>query len=589
MAAPANRLRYGIILAMLAILAVSSYQLFRLPLWGHWCLPWFLAVWILIVSVRHKRFFYDGNAQNLLGWSTISGLCLFLGFPTMPLTFLLFIAFIPLLWIIHLIHHDQRSQKGRRVLFYSFHTFFLWNVMSTFWVANTAFVAGVFAIGLNSFFMAGVVWIFYKIHHHFTQSFSYWILAGLWISFEYLHLHWEIAWPWLNLGNAFAQRPGWIQWYEITGAFGGTLWVWMMNISLYVIFIKWMSQERIRWSQGVFPLLIFSLPIIYSQFLSSRYHAEGVDFQIVAVQPNFEPHHEKFNIPYSLQKDRFLELSIQCLTEDTDLLLFPETSFGFFDVDYMNSYPLVNDLYNLLIRYPQTQLISGISSYRLYDEEHIPPGKDLYKRPQRDGSVVYMEPQNSAVLFRPNKTYEVYLKGKLVPGAEIFPYKKFLPFLTPLVNKLGGSLSDWGSQEQRSTFDVNGVQVAPVICYESVFGEYVGEYIKQGANLLAVVTNDGWWDNTFGHEQHALFARLRAIEYRRPVVRSANMGWTCFIDPLGKISQQNEYGVMGCIHEEIRVTSQITTYAQWGDLIARVSCFLSGLVLLGAWMKRYRK
>ena len=334
--------------------------------------------------------------------------------------------------------------------------------------------------------------------------------------------------------------------------------------------------------------ILIVAPILFSFVIYSRYQEQGIPIIITSVQPNFEPHHEKFDIPMSVQLNRFLELSQSCLSNDTDLLLFPETSFGPYDIDRLNTYREIQSLYDLVDNYPNTSLITGLSTYRLYGESNVPEGKDYREYKQQDGSKIYLETQNSAVLLNPDQTYDSYLKSKLVPGAEIFPYKEFLPFLKPLVQKLGGSLSDWGSQKKRSTFDINGIQIAPVICYESVFGEYTGGYIKNGAQVIAVVTNDGWWDNTAGHIQHALFARLRAIEYRRPVIRSANLGWTCFIDQRGNISMQNEYGVMGCIQSEVLANDTITTYARWGDMIARVACFMIILIVLSAWMKKYR-
>ncbi len=571
------------------LLAFITWKLIQLPLWGHWCMPWFVIAWISIILIVAWKSVADTYSRKLLGLSTLSGLLLYLGFPTMPFTPLLFVAFIPILIVLNKIQSDTVNRKGRRVLFYSYNTFIIWNILSTFWVANTAFIAGIAAMGLNSFFMASVFWIFFKIHQKFSEGFRYWVLAALWISFEYLHLHWEISWSWLTLGNAFAQVHEWVQWYEYTGVFGGTLWVWVLNIFGFFIFRNWKSagkKYKIIWLSSFSASIL--IPIVFSYTMYLRYLEVGTPLTVATVQPNFEPHYEKFDIPGSKQLERFIQLSASCIDDSTDVLLFPETSFGYYDMDRITAYPEINELLTFLRAHEPIKLITGISSYKLYNEDTRPKGRDLHVI-NRTGKTYFLEPQNSAICLNPDGTYDTYLKSKFVPGAEIFPYKKFLPFLSPLVKKLGGSMSDWGKQKERSTFKVDNAFVAPAICYESIFGQYCGDYIKKGAQAIFVVTNDGWWDNTMGHKQHALFSRLRAIEHRKPVVRSANLGWSCFINQRGDISHQNEYGVMGCVQDTILVNNKRTVYTIWGDVIARVAVFMTILVLLSALMYRFRK
>jgi apolipoprotein N-acyltransferase len=179
----------------------------------------------------------------------------------------------------------------------------------------------------------------------------------------------------------------------------------------------------------------------------------------------------------------------------------------------------------------------------------------------------------------------VYYKSKLVPGAEIFPYQKFLPFVAPLIKKLGGPSGKWVTQEERSVFSKDDVNVAPVICYESIFGEYCGEYVKKGANLIFIVTNDGWWDNTAGHRQHLYFASLRAVEQRRSIARSANTGISCFINQRGEILQPTEYGEEAAINATILANDEPTIYNKYGDMVGRIALLLS-LICLGTGITR---
>lgn len=102
-----------------------------------------------------------------------------------------------------------------------------------------------------------------------------------------------------------------------------------------------------------------------------------------------------------------------------------------------------------------------------------------------------------------------------------------------MVDKLGGSVQGLGRQRERSVFESGSTKIAPVICYESIYGNYIGDYIRNGAEAIFIMTNDGWWDDTPGYHQHLAYGILRAIEFRKPIARSANTGISCFVDAKG--------------------------------------------------------
>jgi apolipoprotein N-acyltransferase len=164
----------------------------------------------------------------------------------------------------------------------------------------------------------------------------------------------------------------------------------------------------------------------------------------------------------------------------------------------------------------------------------------------------------------------------LVVGVEKMPFAKYLGFIGDFVINIGGTTNSLGSQDEPSNFiSKDKTQVAPVICYESVFGEFVTRYVKKGAQLIFIITNDGWWKNTPGYHQHLSFARLRAIETRRSIARSANTGISCFINQRGDISQATEWWVPAAIKGTINANDKITFYVQYGDYIARIALFMS--------------
>ena len=125
----------------------------------------------------------------------------------------------------------------------------------------------------------------------------------------------------------------------------------------------------------------------------------------------------------------------------------------------------------------------------------------------------------------------------------MMPFASILKPLEKFALDMGGSIGSLGVQEESSVFEssIHDIVVAPVICYESIYGEYVSSYILKGAQLIFIMTNDGWWEDTPGYHQLLAYARLRAIENRRSIARSANTGISCFINQRGDILQRTEW------------------------------------------------
>jgi apolipoprotein N-acyltransferase len=175
----------------------------------------------------------------------------------------------------------------------------------------------------------------------------------------------------------------------------------------------------------------------------------------------------------------------------------------------------------------------------------------------------------------------VYHKSKLVPGIEMqfsngpgILISKILPFL-------GGTKWGYGIQKERTCFEHPSLlyKVAPVICYESVFGKYVTDYVKNGAEAIFIITNDGWWKGTNGYKQHLSYASIRAIETRRPIARDGNTGISCIIDIRGNITKQTQWWSQTVLKGEIIPETRITPYVKYGDWLMRISSLISILIL----------
>ncbi|MEL7020965.1 MAG: hypothetical protein AAGK47_05115, partial [Bacteroidota bacterium] len=226
-----------LVLLLLAVAGISYYMVGRWLdelLWGYSPLFLFLAGWTFVVMSTESIIFKHTQKWRWLGLSTLSSVLLWLGFPTFPLPFIMFVAFVPLLIVEREISESQQEPNKWAVFKYSYHTFVLWNILTTYWVANTAFVASLVAIGLNSLFMTIPFLLFHQTRQVLPRL-TYLAFIAFWLAFEYIHLNWEISWTWLNLGNSFASLPTLVQWYEYTGVFGGTLWILWSNVMLLPI------------------------------------------------------------------------------------------------------------------------------------------------------------------------------------------------------------------------------------------------------------------------------------------------------------------------------------------------------------------
>lgn len=558
-------------------------QLWRyLPLWFHvglWLLlsAWWLGRRVGAASLRREVWLLSG----------LSGLLLGLAWPPLPLVFLLFVAWVPLWEAERRIAASDLSRKGWAAFGAGYLAFLLWNALTTYWVTNTAFVAGIFAILVNSLFMALV---FTGWHHtrRLLPRLGVAPFVAYWMAFEFLHLNWQITWPWLNLGNAFARFPQMVQWYEWTGTFGGTLWVLVANALVWQL---WRGRQEGQPFGKWRPLrlaLVLVVPLLVSWWRGLAVEEKGRPAEVVVVQPDFEPHYEKFAVSASAQLQRFLKLSRRGLTDSTAWLVFPETSFGGMDRDRLAMDPLIMRLRRFIAQWPRLKLVTGIAAYRILPPDV--PATPFTRYTLRGGDTIRWEAYNAAIqLSNETDTIPFYAKSKLVPGAEFLPYKDVLFFLKPIVDALQGSMAGHATQPERAVFASRDGRVGPVICYESVYGEYYTGYVRQGAEAIFIMTNDGWWDKTAGHRQHLMYASLRAIETRRSIARSANTGISAFIDQHGRIHQATAYGEEAVIRGTIRLRDDGPTfYVCYGDYLGRLAALLAAIFAFNALSRKWR-
>lgn len=569
-------LAWSLILAGVVITSASAYVILNQPLWGKSTLFLFLGVWTLIVGMMALRKNQFGHNLPYFILSTASGFLLTFGFPPSLFLPLIFFAFVPILYIERKRYLNEISQRA--FFGYTFNAFLLWNILSTFWIANSALAPAIFAIVVNALLMTlTVLWANWIHRKSDTDWYFALVFISTWLILEHVHLRWDLSWPWLNLGNALASWPVLAQWYEYTGTMGGSVWILYVNyLILYLILEKGKSPQIIRSRRGIRLAAWVLIPTVVSLLIYWTTDTDGPSIRAVVINPNIEPHYEKFTQGESEKWNVYGELLAEAIEYQPDVILLPETIFDRVNTDTPELHPLIQRVEEELARHgSKAKILLGVTAYRVFDEGPLPKRSSIRTSVnQHNQEPFHWEVYNSAVLIG-NDTIPVYHKQKLVPGAEIFPYRQYLPFLTPLVDQLGGSVYGFGRPQSQNVFEFGPVRMSPVICYESIYGEFTRQYVAGGANILSIITNDGWWGDTKGYKQHYLFAALRAIEYRRNVLRSANMGESGAFDVLGRpIVKANRYGEQAVIPVEATLHEKVTFYAVWGDFPGRFAIFL---------------
>ncbi|MDN3550778.1 apolipoprotein N-acyltransferase [Mucilaginibacter aquaedulcis] len=526
----------------------------------------------------------------------LSGLLLWIGWPPTPYTtLLLFIGFVPMLLAMENIIQSTTVKKGRQIFNVTFIGFFVWNVASVYWVYNALKIVGdlvaipitLIPYSLGPLLMAFACWFYYRLRLLTSRGWSLAGLVCLWIGYEYLHQSWDLNFPWMTLGNGFAVSHQWVQWYEYTGVYGGTIWVWALNILAFLIYVglREAQPKTLRLKYIVAFALILVLPLSFSLFAYYNYTEQKNPSNIVVVQPNIDPYEKEGTIPTLQQIAIMSHLSDSIGQRNTEFFLWPETAIpDYMDEDRIQSSNSFIQAKRFLTKFKNGNLLTGGETYKIYNNRATSTAT-----PTQDG--LFADSFSTALNIENGDQVQFYHKSRLVPGAESLPFGNTLSFLKPVFEHLGGATGAYGSQPDAEVFySQSGIGVDPVICFESIWGGYVARSVKKGAQFIAVITNDGWWENTSGKDQHLDYAKLRAIETRRWVARSANTGISAFINQRGDVVQQTKWWTRTALKQDINLNSELTFYTKHGDYLPKtgstVAVLLIGFVVVGP---RFRK
>ena len=451
-------------------------------------------------------------------------------------------------------------------------TFLLWNFATIWWVWNAAPI-GVFTASIvGSFYNLCGVMAYHYTSKRAPRALAYTLLVSIWLATEWAYNSAEVmTFPWLLLGHGFSNNVMAVQWYEYTGIFGGTLWVLCSNIAIFEAL-----RTRMR-SRAVLAAVVVIVPVIISLSLYWSYKPSERSINMSVVQPNVPCYDEEREAAGMDDPTQTLCSLIAEVPEDSQFVLLPESSLA-----YLPAFGTIDeedtDLYKRMLKHlhggknDDMKLIAGASTVRYYgDVEATETARYAY--------YGYYDLFNSSLLIdAEGEVEQIYHKQKLVIGVEAIPFRRLLKNFEVDLGGVSGQLG-WG--DRHMVFEGGDAKIGPAICYEGLYGNHFAGFVRAGAEAMAVVSNDGWWGDTPGHRRLFDFCRLRAIETRRAIARSANTGISGFISPRGEtIGEPLEWNERGVLTEEVELRNDITFYTVYGDWIARIATYVAVLAIM---------
>jgi len=522
---------------------------------------------------------------KLLALSILSGLLLFSGWSTSILGLLMHVALVPLFFIEEFFFTRKREYKSVMVFLFSFVAFFIWILADIWWVYRVSLPAMLVLVVLESLLPATVFWLFHAAKRKIDSHFAYPAFFFFWLAYEYANSFSDFAFPWINLGNGLVNNVSLIQFYEYTGQIGGTAWLLFNNILVYKVLSFLIKHKTVKGAVGNIILLLISLLSLsfFSFYLYGLPEKTNGTREIVLLQTNTNPYNRQLDsISAKAELDVILNLADSAASAGTQYFIAPETAISENLWEYsIENYFQIKKINAFLKKYPQASFVIGSYTAQLYAPEDKKPD---FAIPYSGGNFAVGN-FNTAIMLDQSVWVQLYRKSKLVLGTENRPFR-FIPNVRNDGQTMPAGL---GTQARRANFrsELDSIKIAPVICWESVFSDFIADYIRGGAQLIVVLTNDAWWNGTAGNRQHLQMSRIRAIETRRYVARAANGGISALISSKGDVLFQTKTEKATALRVQAGIMQQKTFYVKHGNYLGRMASFISLLFALFLFVRSF--
>ena len=519
----------------------------------------------------------EHNKELLFG--IVSGVLLGFSFPPIPLPFLSFFALIPYFFVL------EKKETLASINRYTYFTLFFFNLISLYWVgswtkeADTFLkISGIALLIFNPFFYLIVPTLYYFSRKVFGRKTAIYLFPLYWVTFEFLYSLTDLRFPWLTLGNSLPYFTKFIQIVDLCGVYGLSLIILFINVFLYLSVKDYKLTKKIKFVPAIIAVSFFLIPLIYGMIRIHTLKTPDKKVKVGLIQPNINPW-DKWQAENSNgQLSILLNLSEKAADQGAKIIVWPESALPVYLLSGNNNFTL--EQINKFVLSREVFLLTGMPDINRYFDKSKAP-KDVK---ETKSGILYTS-YNSILLFSPyTSNIQKYGKIKLVPFGEHVPFVEELPFLGDFIKWQVG-ISSWNVGNEQVLFNLNinkesDIKAAGVICIESIYPEFVAGFVKKGAEIIAVVTNDSWYGYSSGPFQHEEIAVLRAVENRRAVVRAANGGISCIINPSGNILSSTKLFTCNYLVGDAVISNEITFYTMHPLIFPLLASFISIITIL---------
>lgn len=495
----------------------------------------------------------------------LSGILLALSFPNFDLEFLAWFAVVPLLYSIEGKSLWTSFKLGFLTGLVSFLGILYWIIVAVHTYGNVPLIlSGLVLLLLVSYLslFIGAFTLFHRLIQIRSGLQTVLLAPLLWVSLEYLRSFFLTGFPWASLAYSQYINLPFIQMADITGIYGLSFVIILVNATLYTVLLQW-SKRPFPLREVMITILLLLGFLVYGYYrmgIVDRQTIQNPSLKVGLVQGNID---QSIKWDESFQKETMLiyeRLSFKVAEGKPDLIIWPETATPFFFQDAKEFQPMVLDIPKKTVAF----LLFGTPSYK------VEKGK--------------IHHYNSALLVSPSgELMEKYDKIHLVPYGEYVPLGEYIP-----LGSLGEGIGNFKPGKERVNFTLPQGKFGVLICFEIIFPDLCRRFVKEGADFLVTITNDAWFGRTSAPYQHLTIATFRAIENRVFIARAANTGISALIDPVGRIFKQGGIFTEEAINGMIHLSNKKTFYTLFGDVFAWI-CSAFSIALLGYALRLHRR
>jgi len=497
-----------------------------------------------------------------LGLTLLAAAALTFAFPPFQLGFLAYWGLIPFLLLLE-------NKTTGEALRWGYFVGLIFSIATLSWIGWTTLPGAISTIVIHPLYYSGFAILILPMRRVWPNGYLI-AVPFIWTAIEYLKSIGDLGFPWLTLGYTQTYYLSLIQYASYTSVYGVSFWIVSLNVLLLAL---WRLRENKRWVFGVSIILILLLatPYFYSLFIMPHSEEPKEQIRVGMVQGNVDPY-QKWEDDFVEQNFQLYErLSRQAAKAQPEVMIWPETAATTWLCRQDRNIQRLRQL-ALEIGAP---ILTGIPDCVFLSDRK------------------YLTFNAATLIYGDGRPTPSYAKMHLVPFGERVPFEDDIPFFKEWLAKLEMGEGNWSPGSEIKLFELtapmsNGQisaatkHLAAIICFESIFPEEVAAFVRRGADLLVIITNDAWFGRPHvpfwmsgGIYQHAQMAIFRAIENRISIARCANTGISMTIDPYGRIKKQAPLFAPAVLNDTLAMRQETTFFTRHGQVFVHAVSLLA--------------